>query len=222
MVDGSRAVLARDLLREFQLGRIIIPASELRQDVAVVASGLDELDSLCAGGLPRGHVTEVVTPPCGGATILYTVLAAATSKVELAALVDPQDGFDPVSATRVGVHLQRLLWVRARDVKESLRAVELILDAGGFGLVALDLGVPVAAERRDAPPPPAAWMRIRKRASDSGAVALVLSSTGSVGTFASLSVAVRQRRIRWRGKSDQARWLEGIDLAFELLRKRYG
>ncbi len=68
----------------------------------------------------------------------------------------------------------------------------------------------------------AAWMRIKKRASLCGALAVVFSATKTVGTFASLSVAVRQGRARWGGRLAQERWLDGVELFFELNRKRYG
>jgi hypothetical protein len=77
---------------------------------------------------------------------------------DLTALVDPLDMFDPVSAAGHGVDLTRLLWVRGHtagpervsfpreagemgvQVERAVKALNLILQASGFGLVALDLG----------------------------------------------------------------------------------
>lgn len=109
--------------------------------------------------LPRGQISEIVGPRSSGRqTVLVSWLAAATARRELTALVDPLDMFDPPSAAACGVDLARLLWVRGRalgpdrvslpreagelrvQVEQAVKALNLILQASGFGLVALDLG----------------------------------------------------------------------------------
>ena len=110
-------------------------------------------------GLPRGQISEIVGPRSSGRqTVLVSRLAAATGCGELVALVDPLDMFDPVSAAAHGVELSRMLWVRGCavgpdrvslpreageagvQVERAVKALNLILQASGFGLVALDLG----------------------------------------------------------------------------------
>jgi len=93
---------------------------------------------------------------------------------ELAALVDTRDTFDPESAARLGLDLSRLLWVRGgpvtsadsreatieRQVDRAVKALTLILQAGGFGLVALDLAdVPDRAVRAL---PFTTWLRLAR------------------------------------------------------------
>ena len=63
-------------------------------------------------------------------------------------------------------------------------------------------------------------MRIKKLAGASGAVVLVISTAPRVGTFASLAVSVHRRRARWRGRNSRERWLEGVELSFDLRRKK--
>jgi recA bacterial DNA recombination protein len=111
------------------------------------------------GDLPRGQMSEIVGPRSSGRqAVLVSWLAAATARGELTALVDPLDMFDPPSAAAAGVDLARLLWVRGHalgpdrvslprevgdlraQVDRAVKAVNLILQAGGFGLVALDFG----------------------------------------------------------------------------------
>jgi hypothetical protein len=131
--------------------------------------------------------------------------------------VDPKESFDVASAHKAGVVLEHLLWVRPRgSFSRALRALERILSSGGFGVVALDLGV----DSLKASGVPAAWMRIRKLAVASGAVVLVISPTPRVGTFASLAVGVGRRRAHWRGRGAKERWLEGVELSFDLRRKK--
>ena len=205
-----------DLLSKLKRKRLVVPASRVEREGKTVPSGLVELDRV-AGGLPVGAVTEVVASSCGGATVLYAALAGATSRGEMAAVVDPQEGFDVASARAAGVVLERLLWVRPQgSFKKSLQALERILSSGGFGLVVLDLGWGT----QKAPEVPAAWMRIKKLAGASEAVVLVISTAPRVGTFTSLAVAVRRRRARWRGRNPRERWLEGIELSFDLRRKK--
>ena len=68
------------------------------------------------------------------------MVAAATARGEVVALIDTYDRFDPASAAAAGVDLSRLLWVReARRCRRALKAMNLVLQAGGFGLVAFDL-----------------------------------------------------------------------------------
>jgi hypothetical protein len=206
-----------DILAELLRKRLVVPASRVEREGQTVSSGLGELDRVAGGGLPAGAISEVVAPSCGGATVLYAALAGATSRGEMVAVVDPREGFDVASAHAAGVVLEHLLWVRPRGpLSRALRALERILSAGGFGMAALSLGV-------DSPGScgaPAAWMRIRKLAVASGAVVLVVSPAPRVGTFASLAVGVGRRRARWRGRGPRERWLEGIELSFDLRRKK--
>ena len=209
-----------DILAELLRKRLVVPASRVEREGRTVPSGLAGLDRVAGGGLPAGAISEVVAPSCGGATVLYAALAGATSRGEMVAVVDPQEGFDVASAHAAGVVLEHLLWVRPRgSFARVLRALERILSAGGFKMAALDLG----GDCRNAPGArfvPAAWMRIRKLAMACGTVVLVVSPVPRVGTFASLSVGVGRRRAHWRGRGAQERWLEGIELSFDLRRKK--
>lgn len=58
-----------------------------------------------------------------------------------------RDSFDPASADAAGANLSRLLWVRCGKSKQKLPPLEqafaiadILLNSGGFGLVAVDLG----------------------------------------------------------------------------------
>ena len=81
---------------------------------------------------------------------MCAALAAATGRGEVVALVDTCDRFDPGSAADAGVDLSRLLWVREHgDAGRALKAMNLVLQAGGFGIAAFDLAdVPALALRQ--------------------------------------------------------------------------
>ena len=103
-----------------------------------LSTGLSGLDAALQGGLPRGKVVEVIGT-AGKLSLTLRSLAAATQRGELVALIDGADALDPAAAAALGVELSRLLWIKVKTAKQALKAADLLLDAGGFGLVAMYL-----------------------------------------------------------------------------------
>ncbi|MDE3155117.1 MAG: hypothetical protein KGN76_08435, partial [Acidobacteriota bacterium] len=164
----SRAVRAdlESLLQTRRLDHTLTsarPAAPARAD-ACLPTGLAALDARMGGGLPRGQLSELVGPESSGRTsVLLRLLAAATQSGVPAALVDGLDRFDPASGEACGIALPHLLWIRGhvtghpgfchdlnqRALTQAITACSLVLQAGDFDLVALDLGgVPPVALRR--------------------------------------------------------------------------
>src|SRR5437762_9140713 len=84
-----------------------------RSDLDYASTGHAGLDARLSGGVPRGQVSELVGPRSSGRTgLMLQMLAAATRRGELVALVDALDMFDVDSASAAGVDLERLLWIR--------------------------------------------------------------------------------------------------------------
>ena len=111
--------------------------------------------------IPRGTLTEICGPPSSGRTsILHAALARATRQPEFCALIDAGNNFDPLSARNAGVQLPHLLWIRCGgSAEKALKATDLIIQAGGFGVVAVDLaGVAPRDARRISL---ASWFRLR-------------------------------------------------------------
>ena len=139
------------------------------------ATGIATVDDLLAGGLPIGAISELTGPDCSGRTSLaLAFLAQRTRDDQVCAWVDAADTFDPESAAANGVALRQLLWIRcgatsrlaaqrAADFKsldQAIRATDLLLQAGGFCAIILDLGsTPPAQSRRI---PLATWFRFRQ------------------------------------------------------------
>src|SRR5689334_423171 len=121
-------------------GRIATPFADLdRRVFEKVSTGIPALDAQIVG-LPRGAVSEIFGRASSGKTsMLLSILAAATCRGEVCAVVDGHDAFSPSSAADAGVDLKRLLWVRCQNVDQSLKATDLLLQGGGFGIVALDV-----------------------------------------------------------------------------------
>ncbi len=76
------------------------------------STGIQELDAILGGGVPRGSIVELCGPGCSGRTSLsFSVLAKATERQEMCAYVDVCDSLDPMSLASAGVDLKRVLWV---------------------------------------------------------------------------------------------------------------
>jgi hypothetical protein len=181
-------------------------------------TGLIRVDSALGGGLPRGRLVEAVGGPSSGRTaFLLAVLASATSRGEHAALVDPNEALDPEAAARAGVALERLLWIRPRTPREALRAADLVLDAGGFGVAAIDSVTDVRRAGRGLPSP---WARLALRAERSGSVLLALGERRDAGTFAAVALGFERLRTRWIGSGEEPRLFDRIEEQIEILKVR--
>jgi recombination protein RecA len=183
-----------------------------RAPIPRLSTGLAGLDEALGGGLPRGRLTELTGPRSTGRTGLACAIArSATRAGETIAWVDPDDALDPNTAKAAGIALDRTLWVRARDTAGALRAAEIVLDAGGFGLVVLDLGTATSH----------GWPRLARAAERTRSTVLIVSSHRQAGT-AAVAVEVTRRRVRWSVGRGRLTMLEGIDPCVEIVRNRTG
>lgn len=171
----------------------------------LVRSGVPELDA-ALGGLPRGSLTEIFGATSSGRTsLLVSILATATNtREEACALVDAEDAFDPWSAAAAGVRLDRLLWIRCgHNTEHALKAVDLLIQGGGFGLVVLDLG--------DTPPQTArrisltSWFRLRRAVEHTPAVLLSLARQSNAKTCAALILECTRERVSWTNSGNTIR-----------------
>ena len=165
----------------------------LKSQLHRLPTGLTPLDTLLGGGLPCGGITEIVGRGSSGRTSLsLAVLGYSTQRGEAVAWVDPQDALDPVSAKAAGIDLGRLLWIRpegAEALKLGLNAAELVLEAGGFAGLVLD----VAGSRwRAVLGKLAAWVRLTHRLERSRTVLIVLAPQTVVGSMAALRLECRR------------------------------
>jgi hypothetical protein len=179
-------------------------------------TGVRSLDALLAGGFRRGHLSEIVGPRSSGrTTVMYQVLASASSRGEAVALVDTCDRFDPASAAAAGVDLSKLLWIRETgDASRALKAAMLVLQAGGFGVVVFDLAEvrPIALREF----PFTTWLRLARVVEGSETVALLVASQHLGRSPGGVTVVFEPvpgvSRARWAGASDRARLFDGVEL----------
>jgi hypothetical protein len=200
--DAFRGVL-KDPFKDARLAGVT-PASRLavRPAPEMASSGISAVDAL-TGGLPRGCLTEIYGPASSGrTTLLLSALAAATRRGEFCALLDANDALDPQSAASAGIELDRLLWVRCgessqpaeRRLEQLLRAADLLVESGGFGLIALDLG--------DLPPqtarhiPLTTWFRFRRAVEHTPIVLLAIERQSIAGSCSSLLIKLGPQAYR--------------------------
>jgi hypothetical protein len=201
------------LLRARQLDRTLttaLPPLDPRDESALAPSGITALDARLGGGFPRGQLSELAGPRSSGRTsLLLQMMAAATARGELVALVDALDMLDVESAASAGVNLAQLLWIRGhvvmnpglcrdlnqRALEQAIRALTLVLQAGNFGLVAFDVAeAPADAVRRL---PFTTWMRLQRIIEGSQTACLLVG--GETMARSSAGLTLRLSGIRDQG-----------------------
>jgi len=172
----------------------------------VAATGISQVDELLSGGLPVGAISELTGPASSGRTSLaLAFLARRTAEGSVCAWIDTCDAFDPESAAASGVCLNQLLWVRCRNsstaprapyqrksasenrpwtrLEQALRTTDILLQAGGFAAIVLDLAdIEIEHGNRI---PLATWFRFRQAADRTRCSLLVLGRS----TYAQSSTA---------------------------------
>jgi recombination protein RecA len=174
----------------------------------LVRTGISEVDAVI-GGVPRGCLTEIFGPASSGRTsLLVSILAQATAREEMCALIDAEDAFDPASAAVAGVRLEKLVWVRCvHNAEHALKAADLVIQGGGFGVVAMDLGdTPPATARRISL---TSWFRLRRAVEHTPTVLLAVARQSNAKTCASLMLECARERAEWSGAAP-GRLLRGI------------
>src|SRR5213082_2206703 len=148
-----------------------------------LATGLSFVDQAIGGGLPRGAITELISPQisAGSASFIQALLQAAHRDRYFLALIDGRDSFDPSALAELGkVRLRNLLWVRCSKALKALKAADLLLRDGNFPLVIVDLVLNPPEELRKIPQ--TNWYRLQRLVEASSAACLVLSRHSMVSS----------------------------------------
>ena len=238
----ARAAL-ESLLRARRLDQTLttaLPAPDPDPEYACEPSGVPAFDARLGGGVPRGPVSESVGGRSAGrCRLLTSLIAAATRRGELVALVDVLDMLDVASAAAAGVVLDRLLWIRGhvavnpgfcrdtnqRALEQAIRALALVLQAGNFGLVAFDAGeAPPEALRRL---PFTTWLRLQRMVEGTQTVCVLVGPAPMARSAAGLTVRLgrtgQERREGWK-KVDGIRFtnrlFKGLNTEARVIRAR--
>lgn len=162
-------------------GRITTPFTDLGGRVGeTVSTGIGVLDARI-GGLLRGAITEIYGGASSGKTsMMLSILAAAMDRDEACALVDGHDSFSP------GIHSGKFLWVRCHNVTQALKSTDLLLQGGGFGVVALDVSDLDAKALQEVPL--STWFRFQRSIEKTPTILTIVSRSGIAKTCASLAI----------------------------------
>jgi hypothetical protein len=174
-----------------------VPGSSAKEQFA---TGIPAIDRLTAGGIPRGTLTEICgTESSGRTALVFALLGQATQCGECCAWIDTEGAFDPASAIEAGVALDRVLWVNCGgNAQHALKSTDLLIQAGGFGLVVLDMGdMPDATARRI---PLASWFRLRHAAERTGTTLIALERQINARSCSTLQIEMRRKKPVWIGK----------------------
>jgi recombination protein RecA len=178
----------------------ILSQLQFRHDVApeVISTGVDDLDGLIEG-CPRGRITEIVGPVSSGrTTLLHAIVAEGTRLGEFCAVIDTANSFDPASGQAAGIDLRRLVWIRCNsNAEHAIKAADLLVHSGGFGVIALDLcEAPARITRRI---PLSWWYRFRRAIENTPAAFVVLSSEPNAKACASLFLEMKRGGTHFAG-----------------------
>jgi hypothetical protein len=196
-----------------ELASHLVTAQRLEELRGFRPSGLPELDALLGGGWPRAALSELSGRRSSGRTaVMLSALARAAEAGEAIALVDTGGALDPRAAEACGVALPRLLWIRCA-AGEALKAADMIVSAGGFGLLALDLG--------DERPriPTAAWVRLKHGAERQGTSVVVATPSRVVGAFAAAAVELSAATPRFFEETSGPALFAGTRAKIECVRR---
>jgi hypothetical protein len=173
---------------------------------AGIPTAFPDLDAI-----PRGALTEICGPASSGRTsVALRLMAEITSRDEVCALIDTCGAFDPATAAHAGVCLHRLLWVRCSgDAERALKAADLVIQAGGFGLVIFDLGdTPLRSARRISL---TSWFRLRRAVENTPTAIVVVAREPLAKTCASLVLEMRRGTPAWSGHLCSGHLLRGME-----------
>src|ERR1700738_5361270 len=173
MAARNKVIDLRNLLAER------FPHAPLSLSTRLV-TGLSFLDQVIGGGLPKGAITELVSPQisAGSASLISALLHAAQRDQYFVALIDGRDSFDPqpIGNSCLG----HLLWVRCGKALEAIKAADLLLRDGNFPLVIVDLVLNAAEELRKIPQ--TSWYRLQRLVEAVPTACLILSRQSRVSS----------------------------------------
>jgi hypothetical protein len=173
---------------------------KIKQAPELFSTGVVEVDAMLGGGIPRSSITEVSGVASTGKTsFALSALAEITQLGNACAWVDVNDALSPESAAAAGVELRRLLWLRMSverrrkltekpwsRLEQALRAMDLLLQTGGFAAIVLDMSdvLPQHTMRI----PLATWYRFRLAAEHARSALLFLTQSPCASSCAALTL----------------------------------
>jgi RecA/RadA recombinase len=210
-----------------------VPAAltlKIKQAPELFSTGIAGVDSMLGGGIPRGSISEVAGAISTGKTsFALSAIASITQSGAACAWVDVNDTLSPESAAAANISLKRLLWLRMSAerrqrvtdkpwsrLEQALKATDLLLQAGGFAAIVLDMSdvLPQHATRI----PLSTWYRYRLAAEQARTALVLLTQTPSANSCAALGLRCDPAQIPPFSRNGETALFEGQRYA--LVRER--
>ena len=198
MAASAKLIDLRKLLAERFPHPVVVTTTRL-------FTGLHSLDESTGGGLPRGALTELISPArstttpatssrsnagrahsvtrgpritAGSASLIQALIRGAYRDNYFLALIDGRDSFDPSGLNNT--FLRHLLWIRCSKAFEVIKAADLVLRDGNFPMVIIDLVLNSPEELRKIPQ--MTWYRLQRLVELIPTACLVLTRYEMVGS----------------------------------------
>jgi RecA/RadA recombinase len=210
-----------------------VPAAltlKIKQAPELFSTGMEKVDAVLGGGIPRGSITELAGGASSGKTSFALSSVAAITQTGCAcAWVDVSDALSPESAAAANIVLKRLLWLRMSAelkhrvtdkpwsrLEQALKATDLLLQAGGFAAIVLDMSdlLPQHIIRV----PLATWYRFRLAAEQTRIALIFLTQMACASSCAALSLRCEPATISAFRSGEETALFEGQQ--YSLLRER--
>lgn len=210
-----------------------VPAAltlKIKQAPELFTTGMEEVDAMLDGGIPRGSITEVSGAASTGKTSFgLSLIASITQSGNACAWVDVSDALSPESAAAANVKLKRLLWLRMsaeRKMKltdkpwsrleQALKATDLLLQTGGFAAIVLDMSdiLPQHTTRI----PLSTWYRFRLAAEQARTALVFLTQSPCARSCAALALRCEPAQIEPFSSKGETPLFE--QQQYQLLRER--
>jgi hypothetical protein len=196
-------------------------------------TGLNALDHILAiGGLPLGHISELIGQPTSGKRTLALHMLAHAQQRHACVYIDLAQTFDPVYAAACRVNLARLAIAAPARPAQALDLAHDLAAGGKFGLIVFDSTAELLTEAMPAAVAAAVLRRLRQALLDRP-TALLFITTPYFGAAGSLdgnyppgfdleqAAAMRLlvQRARWRRDGGR---IAGYSARLVVQRNRWG
>jgi hypothetical protein len=190
----------------------------------VIPTGITSLDKEI-GGIPKSALTQICAQAdasSGKTTLLMSLLAHVTQAEQFCAVVDAGDCFNPASALSMNVCMSRLLWVRCggsnrlKPIEQAFKAADILIQNGGFGVIAVDLGN--VKEDLIRKIPLTTWFRFARVLETTPTAFVVLMKHPAAQSCAALTLLIGQSSPHWSGTEvvSHGRLLSSVQFDFEI------
>ena len=204
-----------------QMSEIVGPRSSGRTTLALQLLAAATRDGELVAFVDTFDRLDVASLVAAGADLSRVLWIRGQAMSRTDAAIDPQGTRNLAESAGgrrlVGVRSAAVDSVVERTIDRALKALNLVLQAGGFGIVVLDLAdaPPVALQRL----PFTTWLRVQ-RAVESRDTACVLMASAPVSRSAGGVTLSLAGRTTWEGTTDRSRRVSGGDMQVRVVSPR--